>query len=98
MHLDKVPVEMVLDIFSHLGIRDILSFHQVSKRYNALLRENDSKVYRGLAIHHELADRDATTIEECLFRRRRKFDWITGRGVNSWKSYGKRPFVVHVLY
>jgi hypothetical protein len=97
MHLDKIPVETVLQVFSYLRMRDVLVFHQVSKHYDALLRENVSEVYRGIAIHHEIADSNATSIEECLSRRCRKFDWISGRGVNSWKSYGKGLLVAHAL-
>jgi F-box domain len=98
MYLDQVPVEIVLEIFSYLGMHDVLAFHQVSKRYDTLLQENDSEVYRGIAIYHAIADPGATSIEDCLSRRCRKFDWIAGRGVNSWKSYGKGSLIVHGLY
>jgi hypothetical protein len=98
MQLDEIPVEIVLEVLSYLGIRDVLAFHQVSRRYNAILQENDSEVYRRIAIHHTIANSGATSIEECLSRRCRWFHWITGRGVNSWKSYGKGSAIVHVRY
>ena len=81
----RLPPELWLDIVLYLSIPDIHAFQRAFKPFDALVRLNESFIYRGAAIQHGFASNAVSDIQEVTTSRKRRFDWLSG--VRTWLHY-----------
>jgi hypothetical protein len=82
MDLLCLPVELVLEILSHLPVQSLHAFQRVSRYWNQVVHENESYLYRNAADVHQFLPNAETNISDLQVIPRRLRDDLRG-----WKDF-----------
>ena len=91
--LDILPVEVTLNVLSHLPIPWLLSLPILSHQWSDLFSTNESEIFHSAAIFHEYIKPEIMSLEDAL-------SVNTGRpwaGSTSWKDFCKSLLCLYPL-